>query len=62
MLGKPLVRTPEQKQQVVLELLLERDTLAGIAHHYGLSIFTIIEWKDAFLRNDLDRSLQRAAS
>jgi transposase len=62
MLGKPLVRTPEQKQIVVLELLLERDTLAGIAHRHGLSIFMIIEWKDAFLRNGLNRSLQRAAS
>ena len=41
--------TSERQEAVVLALLLERETLAGLAHEYHLTAGQILKWKERFM-------------
>ncbi len=43
-----VIWTPERQQAVVLDLLGEKDTLAGLAHENRISIQRILDWKEAY--------------
>lgn len=42
--------TLEQRQAIALDLLTEKDTLAGLAHEHHVSIHQILGWKEDLVR------------
>ena len=51
--------TPERRLALVLDLLREKDTLAGLAHENHLPIQRILDWKESFC---LGKSLKSPSS
>ena len=42
--------TLDRQQEIALDLLLEKDTLAGLAHSHHVSIQELLAWKEALLQ------------
>lgn len=42
--------TVEQQQAVALDLLTEKDTLAGLAHVHHVSIHQLLAWQEDLVR------------
>jgi transposase-like protein len=41
--------SPEHQEAIVLDLVLGRETLAGLAHEYHLTAGQILGWKERFI-------------
>ena len=44
---------PSRRKAVVLALIQEKDTLASLAHTYGISAHDLLSWRTAYFKKAL---------
>lgn len=52
--GKNVMRTPEEKEKILLEYLINHKSLTEISSKYNINLRLLKKWKSKYLENGID--------